>query len=51
MSRPNRKQHRLTSQMDLKQKIEDNGRLQKDSRDKLKHWSKRHEELELVYVE
>lgn len=38
-------------QMDMKQKIEDNGRIQKDSRDKLKHWSKRHEELELAYVE
>lgn len=37
--------------MDIKQKIEDNTRLQKDSRDKHKHWKKRHEELELVYVE
>jgi structural maintenance of chromosome 4 len=38
-------------QMDIKQKIEDNGRVQKDSRDKLKHWRKRHDELELSYVE
>ena len=37
--------------MDIKQKIEDNGRIQKDSRDKFKHWNKRHEELELAYVE
>lgn len=37
--------------MDFRQKIEDNGRLQKDSKDKMKHWRKRHEDLELVYVE
>ena len=37
--------------MDMKQKIEDNGRIQKDSKDKLKHWRKRHDELELAYVE
>lgn len=37
--------------MDIKQKMEDNGRIQKDSKDKHKHWRKRHEELELVYVE
>ncbi|KAK4685041.1 structural maintenance of chromosome 4, partial [Tremellales sp. Uapishka_1] len=38
-------------EMDIKQKIEDNGRIQKDSRDKHRHWSKRHEELELAYVD
>ncbi|WWC65608.1 uncharacterized protein I303_108228 [Kwoniella dejecticola CBS 10117] len=38
-------------EMDIKQKIEDNGRLQKDSKDKHKHWRKRHEELELVYID
>ena len=38
-------------EMDLKQKIDDNGKMQKDSRDKLKHWKKRHDELELAYVE
>ncbi len=37
--------------MEIKQKIEDNGRIQNDSKDKFKHWSRRHEELELVYVE
>lgn len=37
--------------MEIKQKIDDNARVQKDSKDKLKHWSKRHEELELVEVE
>jgi structural maintenance of chromosome 4 len=37
--------------MDIKQKIEDNTRLQKDSKNKLEHWQKRHDELELVYVE
>lgn len=37
--------------MDIKQKIEDNGRVQKDSRDKLKHWKRRHEELQLTYIE
>ncbi|KAL7424908.1 Structural maintenance of chromosomes protein 4 [Cryptotrichosporon argae] len=38
-------------EMDIKQKIEDNGRAQKDSKDKYRHWKKRHEELELVYVD
>ncbi|WWC73446.1 uncharacterized protein I206_107416 [Kwoniella pini CBS 10737] len=38
-------------EMDIKQKIEDNGRLQKDSKDKYKHWKKRHEDLELVYID
>ena len=37
--------------MDIKQKIEDNQRMQKDSGDKLKHWKKRHNELELAYIE
>ena len=37
--------------MDIKQKIEDNSRNQKDSTDKLKHWRKRHAELELHHVE
>ncbi|TXT13312.1 hypothetical protein VHUM_00679 [Vanrija humicola] len=38
-------------EMDIKQKIEDNSRVQKDSKDKYRHWSKRHEELELVYID
>ncbi|WVQ96218.1 hypothetical protein IAU59_003322 [Kwoniella sp. CBS 9459] len=38
-------------EMDIKQKIEDNGRIQKDSKDKYRHWKKRHEELELVYID
>ncbi|OCF77743.1 hypothetical protein I204_01743 [Kwoniella mangroviensis CBS 8886] len=38
-------------EMDIKQKIEDNARIQKDSKDKYKHWRKRHEELELVYID
>nr|XP_019043245.1 hypothetical protein I302_07819 [Kwoniella bestiolae CBS 10118]OCF22175.1 hypothetical protein I302_07819 [Kwoniella bestiolae CBS 10118] len=38
-------------EMDIKQKIEDNARIQKDSKDKHKHWRKRHEELELVYID
>lgn len=38
-------------EMDLKQKIDDNARAQKDSKDKYKHWAKRHEELELAYIE
>jgi structural maintenance of chromosome 4 len=38
-------------EMDLKQKIDDNVRAQKDSKDKYKHWAKRHEELELAYIE
>ncbi|WRT69435.1 uncharacterized protein IL334_006421 [Kwoniella shivajii] len=38
-------------EMDIKQKIEDNARIQKDSKDKFKHWRKRHEELELVYID
>ncbi|WWD20077.1 hypothetical protein CI109_104551 [Kwoniella shandongensis] len=38
-------------EMDIKQKIEDNGRIQKDSKDKYRHWRKRHEELELVYID
>ncbi len=38
-------------QMDITQKIEDNARIQKDSKDKLRHWRKRHDELELAYVE
>lgn len=37
--------------MDIKQKIEDNARVQKDSKDKYKHWAKRHAELELVYID
>ncbi|WWC93076.1 uncharacterized protein L201_008041 [Kwoniella dendrophila CBS 6074] len=38
-------------EMDIKQKMEDNARIQKDSKDKYKHWRKRHEELELVYID
>ncbi|WVR08284.1 hypothetical protein IAU60_005331 [Kwoniella sp. DSM 27419] len=38
-------------EMDIKQKIDDNGRIQKDSKDKYKHWRKRHEDLELVYID
>jgi structural maintenance of chromosome 4 len=37
--------------MDIKQKIEDNQRIQKDSKDKLRHWTKRHDDLELAYIE
>lgn len=39
------------SQMDIKQKIEDNQRIQKDSKAKLTHWQARHKELKLIYVE
>lgn len=38
-------------EMDIKQQIDDNTRIQKDSKDKHKHWKKRHDELELIYVE
>lgn len=38
-------------EMDLKQKIDDNVRAQKDSKDRYKHWAKKHEELELAYIE
>ncbi|KAK8849453.1 hypothetical protein IAR55_004786 [Kwoniella newhampshirensis] len=38
-------------EMDIKQKMEDNARIQKDSKDKYRHWRKRHEELELVYID
>ncbi|ORX37975.1 RecF/RecN/SMC N terminal domain-domain-containing protein [Kockovaella imperatae] len=38
-------------EMDIKQKIEDSQRVQKDSSDKLKHWKKRHAELELAYID
>lgn len=38
-------------QMDLQQKIDDNARIQKDSKAKYQHWSKQHEELELAFVE
>jgi structural maintenance of chromosome 4 len=41
----------LIVQMDIKQKIEDNQKIQKDSRDKHRHWLKRHDELELQFVE
>jgi len=37
--------------MDIKQKIKDNMGIQKDSADKLKYWTKKHDELELAYVE
>jgi structural maintenance of chromosome 4 len=37
--------------MDIKQKIEDNQKIQKDSRGKHEHWRKRHDELELQYIE
>lgn len=38
-------------EMTKKQKIEDLVRDQKDNQGKLKHWAKRHEELELAYVD
>lgn len=38
-------------EVDIKQKLEDNVRLQKDSKDKHRHWAKRHDELELAYVD
>ncbi|GFZ50178.1 hypothetical protein JCM24511_07933 [Saitozyma sp. JCM 24511] len=38
-------------EMDIKQKIEDNQRIQKDSKDKLRHWTKRHDDLELAYID
>ncbi|ODN78385.1 hypothetical protein L202_04024 [Cryptococcus amylolentus CBS 6039] len=38
-------------EMELKQKIDDSTRSQKDSKDKYKHWLKRHETLELVYID
>lgn len=38
-------------EMEIKQNIEDNTRVQKDSKDKLRHWEKRHNELELVFIE
>ncbi|WVQ75201.1 hypothetical protein IAR50_004812 [Cryptococcus sp. DSM 104548] len=38
-------------EMELKQKIDDSMRSQKDSKDKYKHWLKRHETLELVYID
>lgn len=41
----------LTGQMDIKQKIEDNQRIQKDSKAKLKHWREKHSELKLTYIE
>ncbi len=41
----------LMLQMDIKQKLEDNARIQKESKVKFKHWQNRHDELELVHVE
>lgn len=38
-------------EVDIKQKLEDNVRLQKDSKDKHRHWAKRHNELELAYID
>ena len=38
-------------EMDLKQKIDDNGKMGKDCKRKLDHWKERHDELELAYVE
>lgn len=38
-------------EVDIKQKLEDNVRLQKDSKDKYRHWAKRHDELELAYID
>lgn len=38
-------------EVDIKQKLEDNMRLQKDSKDKHRHWAKRHDELELAYID
>lgn len=39
------------SQLDLKQKIDDNTKSLKDSRNRHSHWTDRHAELELQYVE
>jgi structural maintenance of chromosome 4 len=38
-------------QMDIKQKLEDNSRIQKESKVKFKHWQNRHQELELAHIE
>lgn len=38
-------------EMDIKQKLEDNTRVQKESKNKLKHWANRHQELELVHID
>lgn len=38
-------------EMELKQQIEDNGRVVKDCKDRLRGWGKRHDELELAFVE
>lgn len=37
--------------MDIKQKLEDNTRIQKESKTKLKYWQARHDELELIQIE
>jgi structural maintenance of chromosome 4 len=37
--------------MDIKQKLEDNARIQKESKNKLKYWQARHDELELIQIE
>lgn len=37
--------------MDIKQKLDDNARIQKESRVKFKHWQNRYAELELAHVE
>jgi hypothetical protein len=36
--------------MDLKQRLEDNIRIQKESKNKLKYWQARHDELELILL-
>lgn len=38
-------------EMDIKQKLEDNARIQKESKTKLKHWTSRHQELELIAID
>jgi hypothetical protein len=38
-------------QLDLKQKIDDNAKTLKDSQNRHAHWTDRHAELELQYVE
>ncbi|KAJ9102655.1 hypothetical protein QFC19_004764 [Naganishia cerealis] len=47
------KDARLTvpHQMDIKQKLEDNARIQKESKNKLKYWQARHDELELIQID
>jgi hypothetical protein len=40
-----------SSQLDLKQKLEEHTKLQKDNATKHRHWTEKHAELELQYIE